>query len=93
LYGSQKPNHEPYKLKYVYNVSVDSVDQEFEIVEELDISKYNSVEGMKKIRQKHEKRGVVYENDFIDEYTKRKGRLSKQNTVVSNYADRGRVTP
>jgi hypothetical protein len=39
------------------------VDQEFEIVEELDISKYNSVEE-ENVRQKHEKRGVVYEKRF-----------------------------
>jgi hypothetical protein len=33
---------------------------------------------------------LFMKNDFIDEYTKRKGRLSKQNTVVSNYAGSGR---
>jgi hypothetical protein len=60
LYGSQKPNHEPYKLKYVYNVSVDSVDQEFEIVEELDISKYNSVEGMKKMSARNTKNVALF---------------------------------
>lgn len=91
LYGSQKPNHEPYKLKYVYNVSVDSVDQEFEIIQELDISKYNSVEGLKKMSARNTKNVALFmKNDFIDEYTNRKGTpLQKQNTVVSNYAGSG----
>jgi hypothetical protein len=53
------------------------VDQEFEIVEELDISKYNSVEGMKKMARNTKNVALFMKNDFIDEYTKRKGRLSK----------------
>lgn len=85
LYGSQKPNHEPYKLKYVYNVSIDSTDQEFAIVEDTNIQKYNSVDGLKKLSARNTKNVSLFmKNEFIDEYTKRKGiPQQKQNTVLS----------
>lgn len=92
LYGSQKPNHEPYKLKYVYNVSIDPTDQEFTIIEETNILKYNSFDGLKKLSARNTTNiSLFMKNEFIDEYTKRKGApIQRQNTAVSgNMNSRG----
>jgi len=68
LYGSRKPNHEPYKLTQLYNVKFDSSDGEF-MKEKVPLEKFNIERDFKKLSVRYKDHPVLFMNpSFANEY-------------------------
>jgi hypothetical protein len=68
LYGSRKPNHEPYKLTQLYNVKFDSSDGEF-MKEKIPVEKFNTERDLKKLSIRYKHHPVLFMNpSFANEY-------------------------
>lgn len=85
LYGSKKPNHEPYKVTYIYNVTFDESDGEMMrssvTIEQFDIDK-----NFKQLSVRYNKHPFYFmKNDFIEIYNEQSNKtsVSKMKTITS----------
>jgi P4 family phage/plasmid primase-like protien len=70
LYGSKKPSHEAYQLTSVYNISLDPVDEEWQI-EQLKVKDFMNAENFKKLSVRYENHPqFIYKSDFIRQLDK-----------------------
>lgn len=70
LYGSRKPSHEAYQLTSVYNISLDPVDEEWQI-EQLKVKDFMNAENFKKLSVRYENHPqFIYKSDFIRQLDK-----------------------
>ena len=65
LYGSRKPNHERYKLSYIYEITYDDQDDEF-MRSELPLSSFNLVNDIYKLSVRNQENpSLLYKSSFI----------------------------
>lgn len=68
LYGSKKPNHEPYKLTQVYDITYDSNDEEF-MKKKISPNDFNIEKNFKKLSIRYKDHPVLFFNTkFANEY-------------------------
>ena len=86
LYGSRKPEHEPYKLTQIYNVSYDENDGELMKVK-MNIKDFDMKLDFKKLSVRYtEHQSLFFKGDFADEYDKlstNKATLAKKTSIMS----------
>lgn len=81
LYGSCKPDHEPYKLTRVYNATFDTTDNEF-MVDEISLQDFDIDKNYKKLSIRYSGHQFFFlQNDFEKIYEKKSIiRITKQKT-------------
>jgi len=73
LYGSRKPNHEPYKLTYIYKLKYDANDGEFEM-DSIPLETFDVIENIDKLSARYANHPLFYyKSDFIDILEKKTG--------------------
>lgn len=77
LYGSMKPNHEPYRLKYVYLFSFENGNGSEKIEKEI-ASKYENIDNIEQLSIRYKKHCFLFMTDALIE------ELNKQETKHAN---------
>ena len=73
LYGSRKPGHTPYRLKYVYEIKVDANDGEI-MTPMIEPSIFETEENIMKLSVRYKNHSTLFmTSEFIEEYEKQKG--------------------
>jgi len=78
LFGSTKPNHEPYKLKYHYNLTWDAEVTDYKI-KEFDATKFNIKDNLYKLSARNKTFPILEVNDNFKE---------KYERIKDNYASK-----
>jgi len=95
LYGSCKPGNETYQLKYIFNVTVDTVDGEF-VMPELDVRQFmQSEENFLQLSARYRKHACLFmKNTFMTEYQQKKsGSSSSSSSNLINMQMMGLLPP
>jgi P4 family phage/plasmid primase-like protien len=85
LYGSRKPNHQPYVLKYAYNIKKDANDGEI-ITEEIDTTNYVNEGNICKLSARYQHHpSLLFVDSFIDEYDRqnKKSKSAKNDATTA----------
>lgn len=87
LYGSCKPNHEPYKLTRVFNIKYDTTDNEF-IVNEISVSEFDIDANYKKLSVRYSGHQYFFLNSNFEKlYEQRLQNIkikSKKSIILNN---------
>lgn len=88
LYGSKKPNHEPYQLKYIYEISCDPRDNELRTTP-MSIQDFDIAKNIQQLSARYKEHPSLFmKNDFIPTYNEYKrthrigGSTQTTNTIV-----------
>jgi hypothetical protein len=89
LFGSTKPNHEPYKLKYHYNLTWDAEETDYKI-KEFDATKFNIKDNLYKLSARNKTFPILEVNDNFkemyekikDNYASKKNNKTKTKTEI-----------
>lgn len=84
MYGSQKPNNEPYRLTNHYSVEVDSDDGEF-MLNELNINDFNLKNNFYKLSVQNQMSYEFPKTDKFDKEHKSFLNISKNKNTISNH--------
>jgi len=83
LYGSQKPNHLPYKIYKIYEITYDQDDQEF-MMDELDKQTFDVCENIEKLSVRNTKNPQLFiKSDFAGKYEEFKNAINGKVNRVS----------
>jgi P4 family phage/plasmid primase-like protien len=91
LFGSCKPNHAPYKLTQVYNITYDTDDQSF-CMDRIDLEKFNLGENIHKLSARYDSHysPFMMRDPFLEEYQKMNGgtqvslKKRSSNNIIQN---------
>lgn len=86
LYGSVKPQHEPYKLKYVYMLKKDASTEEIEIVEVEDKRKFVTESGIYQLSARYPRHPALFMTSaFVVEYNKNEEAVANALSSTAKY--------
>jgi len=78
LYGSRKPNHEPYQLTHVFNIKYDSSDGEFQ-TDTVPLESFDIIENIEKLSARYSDHSLFYyKSEFIQQLEKKGGNTLSQ---------------